>query len=94
MKRLILLAITCIVVDQDKVRTGWKTECRGREVNGEVILEEKIMHGQLVTYRPYVSPDDEIIHGEIISITDAPAELPELEISSDVGKPVPAPEEQ
>lgn len=86
MKRFILIAITCIVVDQLKAKAGWITECQGIEVNGEVIFDQKIVKGQMVTYRPYVSPGDEIIHGQIMGIGDAPKEGAPVPISSDTGK--------
>lgn len=71
MKRFILIAITCVVVSQKKVKTGFKTECLGREVNGVVILDKKILEGQAVSYRPYLREGDEDINGEILAVNDA-----------------------
>lgn len=86
MKRFILIAITCIVVDQMKSKTGWITECKGIEVNGEVIFAEKIMRGQTVTYEPFMGKDEDVLHGRIIGIDDTPHGEQVVELSSDTGK--------
>lgn len=76
MKRLFLLAIVCIVVDQLKHKTGWLTKCEGIELEGEVVLAKQIVRGQAVTYRPYIVDGDDYIYGEILGINDAPKTQP------------------
>ncbi len=86
MKRLILFAITCIVVDQLKSQTGWLTKCKGLYDDGQVVFSDKIVRGQMVTYKPYIADGDEFIHGEILNIEDAPPQKRKPVVSSDTGK--------
>lgn len=86
MKRLIAIAIVCVVVDQLKSEQGWLTHCRGHEVDGEVILGQEVARGRAVTYRPFIVLGDEIIHGDIRDIGDSAPEKSRVEESSDTGK--------
>lgn len=86
MKRLILIAITCVVVDQTRSGFGWLTKCKGIEVDGEVVFDREIKNGKAVSYRPFVMKDDEQMHGTIMDIGEA-TKAPEPVIeSSDSGK--------
>lgn len=82
-----LIAITCIVVSQSKIKGGqYRTECQGKEVNAFVIFDKRIVKGQAVDYRPFIRIDDEDIHGDIISIHNPLPEKPQAEQVSSEGK--------
>lgn len=68
MKRLMVVAIACIVVDQLKTEHAWLTTCKGIEGNGQIILEDQVQPGREVNYRPFIIDGDEYIHGQIVSI--------------------------
>lgn len=86
MKRIILIAITCIVVDTLKSHAGWLTKCKGMDVDGEVVFDKQIVRGQAISYRPFIVDGDEYIHGNILGVGDAPPSRPQVEQSSDTGK--------
>ncbi len=87
MRRLIvLLTLTCIVVDQTKKGTFWLTTCAGQDGNGQVVFEEKILKGQAVDYKPFIVAQDDVIHGRILGIGDAPPQKAIAEPATDVGK--------
>lgn len=70
MKRFILLAITCIVLDQMKAQEGWLTRCRGQGVDGQVVFDQELKCGQEVKYTPFIAEGDEFIHGDILGMAD------------------------
>ena len=74
MKRLILIAISCIVVDQLKTRNGYLTNCKGGEETGQVVFDTAVTKGQEVMYRPFIKAGDDVIHGDIEGI-DHPKEV-------------------
>jgi hypothetical protein len=86
MKRWILLAITCLVVDQLKSRNGWLTTCKGIEIDGQVIFDREVKRGQAVRYRPFIVIEDEVMHGELLGTAESQTIQPKVEESSDTGK--------
>lgn len=90
MKRVAMmaLAIVCVVVSQKKTKQGYRTECLGIEVNGVVILPEKVETGKAVSYKPFIVEGDEDIHGAVLSVGEAPRKISQAipEVPSDYGK--------
>lgn len=86
MKKIILIAITCIVVAQKKTKEGWLTACRGiDDMHGLVVFDEKVVKGQAVSYEPFIGKDRDVIHGKILNIVDAPVTV-KVYIDSSTGK--------
>jgi hypothetical protein len=71
---------------QTKVKGGYRTECKGVDENGVVILDKLIVIGQQAEYTPFIVDGDDVIHGKVGLVSDAPAENPKVEQSSDTGK--------
>lgn len=87
MKRLLMVAIACIVVDQLKSEYGWITKCKGIEVDGEVVFDKEIRRGLCVNYRPFILPADEVIHGQLMAEPCVPpTERQQTREPSDTGK--------
>lgn len=82
MKRYVVLFMTCIVLDQLKGSDGWITDCKGIEVDGQVIFPNPIRKGDIVQYKPYIVEGQEMIYGRVIEIID-----PRKSAADGAGKP-------
>lgn len=83
---LVIVILSCIVVGQKELKEGYRTECKGIEVNGYVILDEKVKVGKQISYRPMIFPGDDEIHGAVLTIEDGLPQPAKVAESSDTGK--------